>query len=135
MKKALNMVDEKKEEMGAEVEAAPIDDSKLYQAQAAAENPVTLPPQQTDEERKTALKAANIAADTAYEKAKTDRTTAVNEVKKNGMFTNDVEKQSRINNAKAAQEAASAAYNVALAAARAAKEGGVPETEVKYPMT
>jgi len=135
LKKALNMVDEKKEEMGAEVEAAPIDDSKLDQAQEAAETQEALPPQQTDEERKAALKAANIAADTAYEKAKTDRTTAVNEVKKISFITSNELKTSRINNAKAAQEAASAAYNVAFAAARAAKEGGVPETEVIYPKT
>jgi hypothetical protein len=135
LKTALNKVDETKEEMGAEVEAAPIDDSKLDQAQKAAETQEAAPAQQTDEERKAALKAANIEADTAYEKAKTDRDDTVNEVKKNGMFTSAVDKQSRIDKKTAAQAAASAAYQVAFDAANAAKDGGVPDNEVKYPKT
>ena len=43
LKAALNKVDETKKEMSAEVEATPIDDSKLAQAQAAEENPVAAP--------------------------------------------------------------------------------------------
>jgi hypothetical protein len=132
LKTALNMVDKKKDEMGAEVEAAPIDDSKLDQAQAAAETQEAAPAQQTDEERKAALKAANIEANTAYETAKKDRDAAVNEVTKNGMFTSNVEKQSRIDKANAARAAASTAYEVALNAARAAAAGGVDN--VIYPM-
>ena len=119
LKKALNMVDEKKEEMGAEVEAAPIDDSKLYQAQtAAAENPVTLPPQQTDEERKAALKKAYDEAFAAYNAANKNR----DEVKKNF---------GRGPNLDTAQKAASAAYQAAFDTARAAAAGGVED--VIYP--
>ncbi len=100
----------------------------------ASSQPVQ-PVKQNDEERKAALKAANIEANTAYEKAKTDRDAAVNEVTKNGMFTSNVEKQSRIDKANAARAAASAAYQKAFNAAIAAKNGRVPETEVKYPST
>jgi hypothetical protein len=120
LKTALKVVDEKKDEMGAEVEAAPIDDSKLDQAQEAAETQEVAAAQQTDEERKAALKAANIEANTAYETAKQNR----DEAKKN--FGNGP-------NLQTASNAASAAYEVALNAARAAKDGGVPENEVKYP--
>ena len=121
LKTALKVVDEKKDEMGAEVEAAPIDDSKLDQAQEAAETQEAAPAQQTNEEQKVALKAANIKANTAYETAKQNR----DEAKKN--FGNGP-------NLQTASNAASAAYQVAFDAARAAKDGGVPENEVKYPM-
>jgi hypothetical protein len=131
LKTALKVVDEKKDEMGDDVEAAPIDESKLDQAQAAAETREAAPAQQTDEERKAALKAANIEANTAYETAKQNRDAAVNEVTKNGMFTSNVEKQSRIDKANAARAAASAAYQVAFDAARAAAAGGVEN--VIYP--
>ena len=87
------------------------------------------------EERKAALKAANIEADTAYEKAKTDRDASKKEVTNNSFITSNDVKTSRIDKAKAAQAAASAAYQVAFDAANAAKDGGVPENEVKYPKT
>ena len=74
------------------------------------------------EENKAALKAANIEANTAYDAAKQNR----DEAKKN------FGKGPNLDNA---QAAASAAYEVALNAANAAKDGGVPENEVKYPKT
>jgi hypothetical protein len=118
LKAALNKVDKTKEEMGAEVEAAPIDDSKLDQAQEAAETQEAAPAQQTDEERKAALKAANIKANTDYDAAKQKR----DEAKKN------FGKGPNLDNA---QAAASAAYELALNAARAAAAGGVEN--VIYP--
>lgn len=117
LKTALNVVDEKKDEMGTEVERAPIDESKLDQAQAeAAETQEAAPAQQTDEEQKAALKAANIKANTAYETAKQNR----EDVKNN--FSNGPDKKKALDDASAD---ASAAYEVALNAARAAAAGGV----------
>lgn len=98
------------------------------------EQPVPLAPENMDanpikqqaaaaEENKAALKNANNEADTAYNAAKQKR----DEEKMNFGIKSE--------RAKKAQGAASAAYENAMNAARAAKEGGVPETEVKYPKT
>jgi hypothetical protein len=117
---------------------------------ASAQQPVqpAQPVQQSDEGKRAALKAANATTIKVYNDAKalritasTAETSAQKDALATGMTTSSEDKLKLINNYAAKKEAANAArktssdaYQRAFDAAKAAVAGGVPESEVKYPV-